>query len=94
MIYWLGLSRDNASPDIPLSFKFGGTEYALHSNSNVRQSYKTMTEHDSQASILPENADLVMETILDSSTNEIRTLCKARQIGTFEFEPHADFSFL
>jgi len=70
------MEADNASPDIPLSFRYRDTDYALHSNSNVRQIYKTMAEHDPQASILPAAADFVIESILDPSTNETRMLCK------------------
>ena len=70
--------RDNASPDIPLSFRYRDTDYTLHLNSNVRQIYKSMAGHDPRASILPASADLVIESILDPSTNETRILCKAR----------------
>jgi hypothetical protein len=70
------IEADNASPDIPLSFRYRDTDYALHSNSNVRQMYKTMAEHDPQVSILPAAADFVIESILDPSTNETRILCK------------------
>ncbi|KAF8807505.1 hypothetical protein BYT27DRAFT_7189573 [Phlegmacium glaucopus] len=70
------IEAESASPDIPLSFRYGNTEYVLHSNTNVRQNYKTMAEPDPQGSTLPATADFVIESILDSSTNETRTLCK------------------
>lgn len=78
VLSWSRVYRDNASPDIPLSFRYGDTDYALHSNSSVRQNYKTIVEHDPRASVSPATADFVIESILDSSTNETRTLCKVR----------------
>ena len=78
VLTWSHKHRDNASPDIPLSFRYRDTDYALHSNSNVRQTYKTMAEHDPQTCLLPAAADFVIESILDPSTNETRLLCKAR----------------
>lgn len=75
--------RDNAGPDIPLSFRYGDSDYALHSNSNVRQNYKTIVEPDLQASILPTIPDFVIESILDASTDETRMLCKVRPFDYF-----------
>ena len=77
VLNWSRKLRDDANPDIPLSFKYRDTDYALNSNSNVRQICKTMAEHNPQASILPAAADYVIESILDASTNETRILCKA-----------------
>lgn len=77
LLTWSHKYRDKTSPDIPLSFKYRDTDYALHSNSNAWQIYKTMTELDPQAPILPAAADFMIESILDPSTNETRILCKA-----------------